>query len=315
MPAIEAPTSNYGPPLALKLTAHHHQGLLAQKANLGIRYGSVSGNLKPWPIHGNPPKQPLSFREPVPQGLLESIGHQVEHLDAFGVKTPEPQNIYLPPPPSQVPISDYHTIHLEQSNQGDNRGFIGGGHFDASSVSIAHSCNQGPHFGGDAYHAQQSVSYDAQASAQDFIHEHNKKLETKESSYGPPPTGDVAASNVVSHEVLPGLDGLNVISAQRSQSIDLPTLSTGNSGAYEIQLQKSVGSETNNGYAIIGGNNHNQLINDGLLQSIISAVEQSPATEKSDQQNDTSDNSEVKIVFNSKSSADQQTTETPKEVI
>lgn len=265
----------------------------------------MSGNLKPWPISGSPPKQPLSFREPVPQGLIESIGHHVQHLDTFGGKFHQQQapqqSVYLPPPPKSVPVANLHALPLEQPagqflNQ-HNLDFGGRQHqnYDTVSFSHQHTCTQGPHFGGtggDGYHAQSLVqSYDTAASTQQLIQQHNAKLETPESSYGPPPTGIVAASNIVSQEVLPGLDGLNVISAQRSHSIDVPP-----SGAalnnYEVQFQKSIASD---GGSVPLGGKHDHLINDGLLQSIISAVEQ--PNSNIDQASHPSEDSEVKIIF------------------
>lgn len=237
----------------------HH--IFPQKSNLGIRYGSMSGNLKPWPVQGSPPKQPLSFREPVPQGLIESIGQTVQHWDTFGVKPQQSPNVYLPPPPQQIQAPSQH--------------------FDVNSVSIAHDCNRGG-----------QLSYDGAASTQDFIQAHNAKLETPESSYGPPPTGHVAATNVVNHQVLPGLDSLNVISAQRSHSIDIPQHG-GHGNTYDIQFQKSIAQDSGPGQH---STHHDQLINDSLLQSIISAVEQNPA-QANDHQAHPSENSEVKIAF------------------
>lgn len=59
------PSSHYGTPL---LTKPSHQ------------YGPPLNALKI-----NPPKHPVIFREPVPQGLIESIGQHTAHKDAHGV--------------------------------------------------------------------------------------------------------------------------------------------------------------------------------------------------------------------------------------
>ena len=73
-------------------------------AGLAIQHGSVSGNLKPWPQQGSAPTRPIQFRPPVPQGLIESIGQSVQHLDTFGVRPQGHQtNVYIPPPANEIP--------------------------------------------------------------------------------------------------------------------------------------------------------------------------------------------------------------------
>lgn len=49
----------------------------------------------------NPPKSPVVFREPVPQGLIESIGESVAHKDAQGLEHSQSNfqgQAYIPPP-------------------------------------------------------------------------------------------------------------------------------------------------------------------------------------------------------------------------
>lgn len=49
----------------------------------------------------NPPKSPVVFREPVPQGLIESIGESVVHKDAQGIEHSQSNfhgQAYIPPP-------------------------------------------------------------------------------------------------------------------------------------------------------------------------------------------------------------------------
>lgn len=72
---------------------------------LGIQHGSISGNLKQYPsqVHLSPPRQPIRFRAPVPQGLIESIGQNVLHQDTFGVKPNHQSPVYLPPPSNEIP--------------------------------------------------------------------------------------------------------------------------------------------------------------------------------------------------------------------
>lgn len=251
------------------------------------------GNLKAWPIPGTAPKYPLSFREPVPAGLIESIGHNVQHLDSYGVKLHPQTNIYLPPPPSPLPISSLHSLPLKQSPGN----FLTHGYFEpqqqaheSNQVAITHqhSCTHGPNLA-DGFHAQQLVGLYEGAASNNLIVE-EKALGKDESSYGPPPSGIVQTTDQGS---LPGLDGLNVISAQKSHTVEVPTNAEGGT-AYDIQFQQSIASSGHGGTAV----NHNQIVNNGLLQSIITAVEQPQPSivTQADQRADNSD--DIKIVFN-----------------
>lgn len=116
------------------------------------------------------------------------------------------------------------------------------------------------------------------------------------SSYGPPPSGNPAdnfahssqksvssvqidstsdfESNVNDSRTneLPGLSsaGLDIISAQKSVPIEIPV--QGQLGTYSLQFQAAdpLSSQTNE----IGTPDHQKLLNDGLLQSILSAIEE-----------------------------------------
>lgn len=96
------PSGSYGaPPITLSYGPPSNT-YLAPSNGLGIQHGSVTGNLKQWPSpHLHPPRQPVAFRPPVPAGLIESIGHSVQHQDSFGIQLP-PQSIYLPPPTGKI---------------------------------------------------------------------------------------------------------------------------------------------------------------------------------------------------------------------
>lgn len=71
---------------------------------------------------------------------------------------------------------------------------------------------------------------------------------------------------------LPGLSGsgLDVISSQKSQSLTIPV--QGNLGSYQLQFQAAdpLGSSGNS----IDVPNHQQFLSEGLLQSILNAIEQ-----------------------------------------
>lgn len=98
---------------------------------------------------------------------------------------------------------------------------------------------------------------------------------------------------------LPGLSeglsstGLNFISAQESQSIQVPA--QGQLGQYQLHIQSS-NSDGNR----IDGQNHQQILSDGLLQSILSAVEQQPSyTVPQTTHDQETDHSEVQIFLKS----------------
>lgn len=236
----------------------------------------------------------MSFREPVPPGLIQSIGHNVQHLDSYGVKLHPQTNIYLPPPPSPLPISSLHALPLKQSPGP----FLTQGYFEPQqqahesnqiAITHQHSCTHGPTNFVDGFHAQQLVGVYEGAASNNLIVE--EKASGKDiSSYGPPASGTI---QMTEQESLPGLDGLNVISAHKSHTVEIPANRAG-STAYDIQFQQSIASSGHGGVAI----NHDQIVNNGLLQSIITAVEQ-PQPNLVAQTEKRADNSDdVKIVFN-----------------
>lgn len=79
-------------------------------------------------------------------------------------------------------------------------------------------------------------------------------------------------SSLQSTNQLPGLDGagLDIISAQQSHSLTIPV--QGSLGTYQLQFQAAdpLGSVSNN----LDAPNHQQILSEGLLQSILSAIEQ-----------------------------------------
>ena len=118
------------------------------------------------------------------------------------------------------------------------------------------------------------------------------------SSYGPPPSGnpedslaydtqlksssvtidgneaepDTQASEKSHEETLPGLSGagLDIVSALRSHTIDVPV--QGNLGSYTLQIQSADPSISRSNE--IDTPDHQKLLSEGLLQSILSAIEQ-----------------------------------------
>ncbi|KAL1378181.1 hypothetical protein pipiens_015762 [Culex pipiens pipiens] len=275
-PKIQFPPSPlYGAP--------HHRPSISSYPGLGISHGSISGNLKPWSGPIAPPRQPIAYRPPVPQGLIESIGHTVEQLDNFGSKPHYSGDVYLPPPtsdvatalpalelntlPSDKPAQPFLTQHQlpEAQHQIQEPRY----HQQQSEiVSLATDCGHGPQdFGATSSGSASFSSSDVSNSL--------------DSSYGPPASGEYRTGHQLhqssehQHQVsnLPGLDGgisgLELVSAQKSQSLTIPV--TGQHGTYQLQFQSAdpLGSGHGSGSAP-----HEQILSEGLLQSILSAIEQ-----------------------------------------
>ena len=86
-----------------------------------------------------------------------------------------------------------------------------------------------------------------------------------------------------------GLAGLDFVSAQKSQSVSFPV--QGQLGNYQLQIQSSGGDQ--NG---LENPNHEQILNEGLLQSILSAIEKQPENSVAQTAYDQeTDHSEVQI--------------------
>ncbi|CAH2083267.1 unnamed protein product [Euphydryas editha] len=75
--------------------------------NLPIPYGSVSGGGHA--IHGNKPRHPIKFRDPVPEGLIQEIGQISHHKDSHGIDHLKQGPAYLPPPIREV--KDHNAGH------------------------------------------------------------------------------------------------------------------------------------------------------------------------------------------------------------
>ncbi|EDW27688.1 GL20423 [Drosophila persimilis] len=135
--------------------------------------------------------------------------------------------------------------------------------------------------------------------------QHTQFLTGPADSYGPPPSGNdldydhagyasqknsvAALPDGTDPQQLPGLDGLNVISAQKSQSIQL---GNGQQPQQNFQVQfggslSQGGNGNGNGpQGNAGGEqsaNHEEILSQGLLQSILTAIEQ-PQNQNQNQQ-------------------------------
>lgn len=309
-------------------------------SGLGIQHGTITGNVRNLPINYNPPRQPVSFRAPVPIGLIESIGHSVQHADTFGFRLPQ-SPVYLPPGTGEIPRppSGLEALpqqeHVQFNSNGDH-----GLHTQIAAQALpliqparfaGSDCSHGPNLVGTSQnipalqstygvpnvaldvsqsgfevahsnsHSTLASSYDPPASGVIGSHSHQQEnvheVHEPSSSYGPPPSGNPAdslafdtelkssavaidsstkiessASEETNASALPGLDGagLDIVSAKKSNSVEIPI--QGTLGAYSLQFQAAdpLGSQNNE----VDGPDHKQLLSEGLLQSILSAIEQ-----------------------------------------
>ncbi|KAI8033744.1 hypothetical protein M5D96_013501 [Drosophila gunungcola] len=271
------PSGSFGPPppqfAALTSSSSSSSSHAHSQSNVNIQYGPPSGNPQPFPQHGaGQPNKPVAYRPPVPAGLLESIGATVQHLDQFGVKPqqqpatyippaaneialagsappslPAPQALYQPPPPPP-PAAAAPQVILQQQLPAPQPG-----------PSFIHQKQFGPPGPPPPPEPQYLPPPVANIRLQ-----HTQQLVTGPAdSYGPPPSGNdldydhagyASQKNAVAAlpdgtdpQQLPGLDGLDV---------------------------QFGGSLNNNPSASNGDANHEEILSQGLLQSILTAIEQ-----------------------------------------
>ncbi|KAJ6635326.1 hypothetical protein Bhyg_13911 [Pseudolycoriella hygida] len=185
-----------------------------QYSGLAIQHGSVSGNLQQF--SGSAPTRPVSYRPPVPQGLIESIGLSVQHQDTFGIKLPQQSPVYLPPPTQEIPSppNGLESLPLIQTSQvfaqhhnhnydlPDAQPLIQEPRYSGVGGS---DCGHGPQLNGLGPSYIASSSYDtgksnynshsaiALSAVQGGISVENHPIEehSPTSSYGPPPSGPI----------------------------------------------------------------------------------------------------------------------------
>ncbi|KAG4065958.1 hypothetical protein HA402_006676 [Bradysia odoriphaga] len=184
-----------------------------QYSGLAIQHGSVSGNLQQW--SGAAPTSPVSYRPPVPQGLIESIGQSVQHQDAFGVKPQQQSPVYLPPPTQEIPNvpSGLQSLPLEQTaqlfTQHQNHNYdvpqalplIQEPRYQGSGGS---DCGHGPQLNGlgpsQSYatgydSAKSNYNYDSSITSNFIVENHPIEEHSPTSSYGPPPSGPIVTDS------------------------------------------------------------------------------------------------------------------------
>ncbi|XP_052746183.1 atrophin-1-like [Bicyclus anynana] len=80
-------------------------------AHLPIPYGTFSGGGHSIHTGGHNPRHPIKFRDSVPEGLIQQIGHTSHHKDTHAIDHIKTGPAYLPPP-----IRDIKEIHQHSSH-------------------------------------------------------------------------------------------------------------------------------------------------------------------------------------------------------
>lgn len=188
--------------------------------SLAISHGSVTGNLKSWPVGGSAPIRPVVHRQPVPAGLIDSVGHhhsgsfrqqhhhQHQHQHQHQFHHQQHHNAY-----AQAPIIDIQAPHGLNSLPLENsaRPFltqhniqIGGQglplSYEPRGVIGGHDCGHGP----SNLHLQQPIHI----------------AQPIQDSYGPPPSGNIFTSQAATFGSVEGHS--NFVVPAISSSFELP---------------------------------------------------------------------------------------------
>ncbi|KAG5685153.1 hypothetical protein PVAND_014345 [Polypedilum vanderplanki] len=321
----QAPPPNFRP-----LPHNEHAQSIAQSYSSQSHHSSHSQTIR------HPPQRPpVIHRMPVPQGLLQSIGQNVQAQDN-GYRTHSSNtNTYLPPPSNEIPIPPVNLVvpntgPVQHFNSYSNSGSSGVATSSSTfslqnnelrNVHVIHDCGKG-HLPAQSYgtplapplsqyippneshSAVLSTSYEV--PAQNFeIPQHNSvDFNSPANSYGPPASGpasssldviglesrgnsvivepQTAESNDAPKVELPGLSsglsnsGLDFISATKSHTLVLPTSQSGPTRNFQLNIQSSHSDQSDNRVDL--PNHHQQILADGLLNSILNAIEQPSST-------------------------------------
>ncbi|XP_030564335.1 trithorax group protein osa [Drosophila novamexicana] len=278
----QLPQPQYGPAFAHQKLAHLQE------------YGSPVLLKVPQSNYMHPP---LAAQHYLSNQQAANIHRKNEHVkNSYSIST------YTPP------FVQSHALPLTQQVQQFNQQTVlstGVGPQQHQQPQVAlHNCGQGPNLvssTGYQVHQQQQFSsvsaaspdaYNAIAQSVPVAEQHTQFLAGPADSYGPPPSGneiDLDPSGYASQksavqalpdgtdpQQLPGLNGLNVISAKKSQSIQLGTSTVQPTQNFQVQFDSQLIKDNHvNDAALSEPNaNHEEILSQGLLQSILTAIEQ-----------------------------------------
>lgn len=308
------PFENYGPPPIAQPTQEYGPPKVSGNAYYNLHTETFQQSLPQVQ-----PQQPLAFRPPVPSGLIENLGSSIEHSENFGGNQQPQLNTYVSPHINEYPqqvvvqVSEHnfnnqqqqiqHQQHYQSEPQYQPQQY----QTDVQSINT-HNCGHGPNLAGGNYQVGQNqlTGYNNIVTGGYSIGEQQQQFgQQPATSYGPPPSGHIVEqqqvliqrpadsygppasgnsleptgyeskqSSVIAS--LPGLDGLNVLSAHKSEGVQLSNDYNQGEATQKFEIRP----EGND-------NNADNLLSEGLIQKILSAVE-----EKKDAQNRSDDDVE-----------------------
>lgn len=297
------PQSSYGPPPSGQfLTPPSGQYGVPPGGKyqaLAIQHGTVSGNLKPWPVNGSPPKQPISFQQPLPQGLIQSIGESVQQIDnlsggyhASGGGSGSGYDFQQ----SHDLSGGLYSLPLAHAPQQFYQGSSISQNLQLPLEQTAYHSNHGS----DCNHGIPQDSYGPPPSGGNPLGSGSEHSPNVISSYIPPPSGIIEDSNTAGssnehevHEKLPDASERKSKaeikaeiseSNEKSNKDDQPASETqhsqsnfvipvqGQHGSYQLQFQSA--NPLGGDGEIVDAQTHSQLLSEGLLQQILNAIEQ-----------------------------------------
>lgn len=253
---------------------HHHHHQSHQHSGLALQYGTPSGQLG-WGPQGTQPRKPLVFGEPLPPGLIDSIGKNVQHLDNFGINNYEKHSsgIYLPPPvggPQALPLQQYPPSNCPHQPLQTSYGTPAIGQTDLESHLRA---------------ATQALAEDLAPPEQVIAHSEKQlvKVEQSENEKSENTKQEAPATLIEGEQEARAATSTSSQSVLYSQTSSLSGGKTtqhgfivpvqGNHGTYTLQIQSADGLNGPSGNEA-GSVPHEQLLSEGLLQSILQAIEQ-----------------------------------------
>jgi hypothetical protein len=284
-------------------------GQHVQALDNGHRDQSIGNTYLPPPVHELPiPPMKLSVPNPLPaQPFLSqhqshsSSGHSTSSGSAYSYQNQELRNVHIihdcgkGPQLSQSygtplgePLESYEPQALQLEGLSSNYDVPSGNlevpqHNQINFNSPSNS--YGPPASGPA--SLDVIGLESQQRSNTIVNTQQDHLVS------------ASSSSHVTSESLPGLSsglsGLNFISAQKSHSIEVPTPDA-SSTQYQLQFTTSQSDQNS-----VDPPNHQQILADGLLNSILSAIEKQPGdtvpqVKDDDQEND---HSEVKVFLKS----------------
>ncbi|XP_077284429.1 uncharacterized protein LOC143909979 [Arctopsyche grandis] len=167
-----------------------------QHNHLALSYGVPSGSIGSGSIHAlgaSSPKRPINFRDPVPSGLLENIGHTVIQKDVLGIDDSniQTQHTYLPPPVQALPETSHSSSFSIQAS------------IEPSNLYSLPSATNPINF---QNHGSQQISSSGYSSSLDS---YNAPFATVSDSYGAPS---------IENSVTTTLDGKNIVKTENSET-------------------------------------------------------------------------------------------------